>query len=424
MGKKGAVPFFLFLLVFAIGVTLRITNLNNVARRSPDERTYTYLAKTILEKGTVKGVKLLIEEHSSNQELWIYFPPITTRTGYLSLLAAIMKIASSVDIKIGSYISCAFSIVSLLLLIAIGLRFFNPWIALCALLFMSVSPMELAIARRTWQDAMVGCLGLSLIYFSCEISRNTNKIFWYIPFIILGSYFISVKESGIVIYGLCIIWLLWMLSRKENFLSKSILLITSCSLGLAVAVAILIYISGGIQPAIQTFNIWKAAIPTNTYALEYQSGPWYYFLQGFWIISPFNAFMCLIGMAGTLLSVKALREMPPLSDQAKRRSILGIIFVAAAFMIIGLATPHFQNLRYVSALYGPFYLVSALGLWYIISLAGVFKSKGFYSYIVVIGIIIAVGFAAARDYHNFKKIFIRNGILDLSIRMVRECSRF
>ncbi|MBN1527107.1 MAG: hypothetical protein JW919_05965, partial [Candidatus Omnitrophica bacterium] len=115
----------LFVVILAIGISLRIHNLNNVPDRSPDEGIYTYQAATIVERGT-EGFKLLAREHGTDKRLWIYPPP--HRAGYLWALSAAMKSTNSSGIKTGSYISSAFSVLSLILLVLIGWRFFNRWV--------------------------------------------------------------------------------------------------------------------------------------------------------------------------------------------------------------------------------------------------------------------------------------------------------
>ncbi len=407
---KKFILFILFLSVLAIGVGLRINNLNNVTKRSPDEKIYTEEAKTIALEG--RGVtKLWIQEYNSKKEWWIYPPPL--RVGYLWLVAGVMKMTNSTDEKTGVYISCAFSIISLLLLIVIGLRFFNPWSALYALLFMSVSPMDLAIARRIWLDAMLGCIGLSLIYFCCEITRNTHKLIWYILFIVVGIYCILIKESGIFIYGLCTFWLLWVLFIKEKSYLKGVLLMVVSAMGASISVLTLAHTAGGIRTIIEILRHVKEAMPSNTYAVQYQSGPWYYLLQGFWIASPLNAFLCVFGIAGTFFI--------SLPNDKNRSAIFGIVFFMIAFMAITAVTPYCQNLRYVSALFVPFYLMAGLGLWHILSFIKIRTEKSFFY--IAVAFIIAIILMAARDYQNFKKIFVRTGIMDVSIRMLREYSR-
>ena len=409
----------LFLTMLLVGMSLRFHNLTNVFTRSPDEKIYTYQARTIAEQGT-EGIKLLVEEYNMNKVLWIY--PIPLRVGYLRLLATVMKVTNSMDVKVGACISCFFSIISLLFLIVLGLRFFNQWITLYALLFMSVSPMDLAIARRTWQEAMLGCLGLLLIYFCCEITRATHKIIWYILFIIVGSYCILIKSSGAVIYMLCIAWLLWILFIKERSLLKGVVLIVLCALGVGISIAFLVNVTGGISNIIEALMHMKEAIPTNRYANQYCSGPWYQFFGLLWIVSPVNTILCFVGITETFLTNKTYQKVTTLPVDKSRSAIFGIIFFMIALMvIIFLAKPHPQNLRYVSVLYVPFYLLSGLGFWYIVSFTKKILKK-FYSSIVIVGLIAVIMFAAVNDYQNFKKIIVKTRIEDLSIGLLRQSS--
>jgi hypothetical protein len=406
----------LFVLIFIVGVALRIYNLNNVSGRSPDEQIYTQQAKTIADLGK-DGIKLLMQAHNSQKELWIYPPP--TRIGYLGLLAQVMNTAKRTDANLGAYISFVFSIISLALLILLGLRFFNPWVSLYALTFMSVSGMDLAIARRTWLDAMLGCMGLALIYFCCEITRDSKRIFWYILFILIGSYSLLVKETAPAIYGLCIIWILWILFINEKAFIKGALFIIASGVGAAISALILIQAAGGIKPIYQVMQHVKLGLPTNTYAIEYQSGPWYNFLQGFWIISPLSAFLFILGVAGVVLHKGKLQKYLTLTNT---KAVYGIIFFTIAFMVFSIALPACQNLRYVSVLFAPFYLMAGLGLWYLISLIRVRLSN--FSLVLVSALCLSgIIIAAINDYKSFQKIFVKTGILDVSIRMVREFSR-
>ncbi|MFA6078280.1 MAG: hypothetical protein WC779_00830 [Candidatus Omnitrophota bacterium] len=409
---KNIIILALFIAILAIGINLRIINLNNVERRSPDEGIYTYQANTVAKLGAVQGVKTLINDYNSDQKFWIYPPP--SRVGYIWALAGVMKLTGIMNEKAGAYISTAFSILSLILLIVLGLRFFNPWATLAGLLLMSVSPMDLAIARRSWQDAMFGFMGLGLIYLASELGRNAKQLLWILPFAALGSYTVLIKEPGVVIYGLCGIWLCWVLFVREKlFLNGSILIICG-ALGAAVSLFLLTNAAGGLAPVLQVIKHVKEAMPTNVYAIDYQSGPWYQFIQGFWIMSPVSIFLCVIGVAGILMPKNTF-----FPDTGKRHELIGILSISAAFFFIAIMTPYCQNLRYVSVLYAPFYLLGGLGFWYTaMAFISLFKNIPVYAVIAVLALTLAA--ASVSDYANFKKIIVKTGILDVSIRMIRE----
>lgn len=416
MREKFAI-FVLLFLTLMVGITLRIHNLSNVSMRSPDEEIYIYQAKTIVQQGTREGIRSLVREYNMDEKHWIF--PSPARIGYLWLLSTVMKIVNSTDMKIGMYISCFFSIISLLLLIVMGLRFFNQWITLYALLFMSVSPMALAISRRVWQDALLGCLGLLLIYFCCEITRATNRIIWYALFIVVGSLCILIKEYGAIIYALCMVWLLWVLLIKERSFLKGIIFIVFSVLGAGTIIFTLTRLIGGFPALLKILGHVKEGLLANTYAIEYQSGPWYHFLQGFWIMSPVNTLFSIIGIGGVFLFSRPRRKIKPLPIDKNSNAVFGIIFFMIAFITVIIAAPYCQNLRYVSPLYGPFYLMGGLGLWYIILFAKT-RLNNFPFSITIVGIVIVIIFAAVDDYYNFKKLFLKTGLMDAPIRLLRE----
>ena len=96
-------------------------------------------------------------EYERNADAWSY--PSPTRIGHLVFVAAWMKISNVRDERAGADVSLAFSCMSLLLVAWIGVRFFNPAIALAAVAFLASSVAELGMARRAWQDSAFGFLG-------------------------------------------------------------------------------------------------------------------------------------------------------------------------------------------------------------------------------------------------------------------------
>ena len=391
------------ILVLAIGSLLRLNNLDNIDinLRTSDERIYTYQATKIAELGR-EGVKLLVREDNVNKGNWLY--PLPTRIGYTGLLAAIMKMTNMLNnIKIGAYISCFFSIIGLLILIALGLRFFNPYITLFGLLFLSVSPMDLAIARRTWQDAMLGALSLSLVYMACEITRFGRKMIWYVLFIFVGSYCILIKESGLVVYLLCLLWILSALFFKKKLYSDGAILIIAGILGAVISVSILAYAVGGFPVILEVLKHHLGSIQNNEYALINQTGPWYNLLLGLWILDPMNLILCFIGIVTTFVS----------------GAFIEIAFFMITFFIIAVLTPHCQNLRYLSVLYALFYLMAGTGLWHMLSFCKSRINKSYFFGITTIVFVIIV-IAAIWNYQVFINFFIKMDTFDLSIKFLKE----
>ncbi len=158
--------------IVLLGIGARIANLGNVNARTPDERVYRSQADAWRQQG-VAGLRSLVAGYERDPEARLYPPP--TRVGMIRLVAAAMSITGRDDESAGAVLSCAASIGSLLMLALIGFRFFPQWAAVCGLLFYAVSPPELVIARRAWTDAVVELIGLGMVYFACEITRDSRR---------------------------------------------------------------------------------------------------------------------------------------------------------------------------------------------------------------------------------------------------------
>lgn len=396
----------LLLAVLGLGVFLRFANLN-VSVRTKDEAVYTYYGKTVANEG-IKGIERLIKEYNRNEKMWVYPTPV--KIGYICLSAAVIKIAGSADTQVLSYLSCAASVVSLLILALMGLRFFNWESAVCAVLLSSVSPLDLAMARRAWQDGIFGLFGLLLVYSVCEIARDSKRKLWFVLFMILGVVCILIKETGIIVYGLCVVWLLGVILIRERAVKKSLCLAGFSLVSIMLGVFILAVFSGGVRSIFAAVNHNLASLSVNSYALQYHSGPWYQFLQGFFIVSPLSVFLWIIGV------------LVVFTRQNNCRGIgLGIIFFMAAFTGILMLSYYSKNLRYLSVIFVLFYLISGAGGGYIFLFLKTKLSRRVFRVAAAVFILI-LSISALLDYFNFRYVFIEKEIPDLGVKCLVDYS--
>lgn len=390
---------FMAVLVCLAG-SLRLINLGNVQTPTPDERVYTYQAKTWVDSGPA-GLRSLVAEYKADAETKLYPPP--TRVGMIRMVGWLMKSMGRYDERVGANISCAASLASLLVLALIGMRFLPPRAALAGMLFYAVLPADLAIARRTWTDALVELAGLLLIYFVCEIIRTPERRIWYVLFAAVGSLGLLVKESMPVPYGLCGLWILWILVRRRLWVNAAIGIAAT-----AVGMGMSLWWLGGQVGSFSDYVSIVMGIPgvnaTNSYALEYASGPPYLLLLAFWIIAPVTSLLSLAGLGVTLLKK---REQP----------LLFMACFSVAYIAIAMSMPHWINLRYVGNTFGPFCLLAGLGAWYLISAGWTRLDITDRRPFAVVAIAILLGGATA-DYLRFRRYFVRDELVDLSIKML------
>jgi 4-amino-4-deoxy-L-arabinose transferase-like glycosyltransferase len=394
-------PIIVLVVLVCVAAGLRIANFGNVNTRTPDERVYTYQAKTWLESGRA-GIRSMVEEYKGDAETRWYPPP--TRVGMIRLVADMMRWTGRGDESVGARISCAASIGSLVVLALIGIRFLPPWAACAGMLFYAVFPADLAIARRTWTDALVELAGLPLIWFTCEITRDSKRIVWLPLFAMVGSLGVLVKESMPVPYGLCALWILFVLVRRREWL-KVLVLLVATAVGMGASLWWLADQVGSLADYVSIVLGIPKVNAANPYALEYASGSPFLMLLAFWIVAPVAS---LLSVAG-LLAVWNKREGP-------------LVFIACftvAYIGIAMAMPHFLNLRYVGNTFGSVCLLAGLGWWYLISLGMEWLDVADRRAFAVIAVAIVLGGAVA-DYLRFQRYFVRDETVDLSIKMLMD----
>ena len=390
----------LMAVLVCFAASVRLINLGNVHSPTPDERVYTYQARTWLDSGPA-GLRSLVAEYKADAETRLYPPP--TRVGMIRLVAALMKWMGKYDERVGANISCAASICSLVVLALIGIRFLPPWAALAGMLFYAVLPAELAIARRTWTDATVELAGLLLIYFVCEITRTPERRIWYFLFALVGSAGLLVKESMPVPYGLCALTILWVLVKRRQW-TRVLILVAATAVGMGASLWWLASQVGSLADYVSIVMGIPGVNATNEYALEYASGPWYLLLLTFWIVAPITS---LLSLAGIGVVAFRKREAP-------------LVFLAAftiALLVIAMSMPHWINLRYLGNAYGPFCLLAGVGCWYPISAGREWLEASDRRPFAVVAIAIILGGAVA-DYLRFRRFFVRDELVDLSVKML------
>jgi 4-amino-4-deoxy-L-arabinose transferase-like glycosyltransferase len=382
---------------------LRLINLRNVNSRTPDERVYTYQAKTVVDRGPAAGMRSLMEEYKADPDAKLYPPP--TRAGMIRMLAALMQWTGRYGDGVGALISCAASVASVAVLALLAARFFPPWAAAAAILFYAVLPADLAIARRTWTDAPVELAGLLLVWFACEVTRKPERRLWLVMTALVGGLSLTVKESMALPWGFCGVWILWILARKRLWTNTAIFLAVNAA-GLGLSLWWLASQVGSLHDYIAVLAGIPAANAANEYAIEYASGPPYLLMYAYWIVAPLTSLLAAAGVVAVFLRK---RESP-------------LIFLAAfslAYIALAMSMPHWINLRYLGNTFGPVCLLAGLGAWWLIEAGCEWMDTADRRPFAAVAIAILIGGAAA-DYIRFRHYFVRDEVVDLSIKWLTD----
>ena len=178
---------------------------------------------------------------------------------------------------------------SLLLVAWTGVRFFNLAIALAAVAFFATSVAELGMARRAWQDSAFGFFGLLAVYLTCEITRNPRRAWLYPAFLGVGALSLLTKQTGVLSYGICALWLLGCLIFRVRWRRGAILLGLGGIASIGATVLIWGLLAGKTSIALSALNhSLHPGVPGRSY-LEYCcTGPWYQFFYLLWIWGRFR----------------------------------------------------------------------------------------------------------------------------------------
>jgi hypothetical protein len=407
----------LFVVVIMTAIALRLSN-RGVVERTPDENVYIHYATYVAGSG-IEGGRALVRSYNRDIRLWIFPPP--TRLGYIYLVAGVMKLSGASAEEAAVSISSIFSIGGFFVAALLGLRFFDRWAVLVGLALLSVSPIELAIARRAWQDSVWECVGEFLFFLCVEASISNRPKIWRICFWAVGAYYLTIKGSATVVYGLCTVWLVGSVWLQEGSLRKCFYIVITSAFVPAASFAALAWCSGGASSVIETIQHSTLARGWNQYGHQFQSGPWYSFFLGFLALSPITTLLSMGGIA--MMTLPRIPGFVGLNlGMRQRQAAWAIIYLIFTLLVAATIPADLKNLRYVTILVGPCCLLSGLAVIYLLAFARVKLPHWGYHFAVCV-VALGLGLTCLTDYRRFQCIFVRNGLDDLAIVRVINYAR-
>ena len=270
------------------------------------------------------------------------------------------------------------------------------------------------MARRVWGDGVSGCAAMVFLWLCAEASLQPRARPWFTALWIWGAYFLLLKESAGFFFGLCVLGLAilsWLQYRSRNRVAW----ILAGGAGTALCgFALMAIMCGGIQPALETLRHSAQAAPGNIYGAAYQTGPWYSLPLALWVLGPLAAFGCAAALLAQLLPGHSLKCVLSLNQ---RQQAVAIGMSALIILMIAAISwaPALKNLRYISFIQGPWYLMAALGLSYIVarfrSILGPRAAMP-----ITVAAVLVVLFSCWSDYARYRELAVRRGMRDLDIR--------
>jgi 4-amino-4-deoxy-L-arabinose transferase-like glycosyltransferase len=401
------------------GIALRLAHFDDVFSRTPDERVYTFRAMQIAENGT-RVMPPWFAAYAGNSLLW-ETPPVT-RVGHVFVFAAAMRLFGLHDFSAGTEVSLFCSCLTLFLLAWMGVRFFNVWIAAAAVAFLAFSVGELGISRRAWVDSYFALISLLLLYLACEIVRNPRRKFLYPIFLVLGAGAILSKETSILSYGLCGLWVFGWLLWKERSVKMAILLALGGLASAAAALAVWTKLAGSLAIPLQALFHTKV---DSQWGRQNTGGPWHIMAYLLWLVGPLTVLLAVIGIlftsipAGWQAKLRVARlGLGESSLPAARVAALTVVALFCFSSFVG----NLKYLRTFSPCDGAYSLMAAVGLWCLLCLARSFFNDVDFRAVVLLALLAIVA-EGVRDYRTYTQIVVRTGMEDMTGLWIRKAMR-
>lgn len=356
----------------------------NVTEFRGDELIYVQYARRISTAG-LSQFRLLAEEYASNPSLWVFPNPL--RVLYLLITALSCRVAEACSGATVAAVSLLSGIGLVLLTLVMGWRMFGKQVALLSGLLAALSPLQLALSRRAWQDGLFSLTVLVALWAFWERSRSPRKGWDILMGCALLAALLTKESSIIFLIGLlgALLYPNWLGSASISPIRS---MLAAVLLPLLLAVLILLILIPDPPLLIRVYSAWLSATETGAYAIAYSQGPWFRYLIDFFLLSPMTTLLAI----GYYFTPGGKQE-----DQFLARFTL-VLFLAFSLLAL-------KNVRYVSFLDIPMRILAVLTLTALSQNPAVAR-------VGKRGVVPAILLLAAYDLSLFHAIFIDAAVYD------------
>ena len=336
--------------ILLAAIVLRVVNFD-VPERSPDEVLWTKFGAGIAREGPAWVTRLT---HDFNRDADVEFP-WQQRVGYSCLVGLAMRVSRDSTVRTTEAVSTLSSVALVALTGVVAFEFLGPWVAAMAMLFLAVSPLDLALARRAWQDDVMALLTLLAVWaFLRHAARGGRGS--AVAFFAISAYTLLVKESAVIAFGLGTLGLALVAWRRSRGWKQPLFVLAVGAAAGLLALGVVVAVSGGWAELRRTLELSREALAPDDYLRKYQMGGVGYYVTGLRILQPVPF---LLGALGAVLAVLRVPFLVSGLSAPRARGAL----VALGWLVLGFGAVAFsyysKNLRFLSPIYAPVCLLAA-----------------------------------------------------------------
>jgi 4-amino-4-deoxy-L-arabinose transferase-like glycosyltransferase len=377
-----------FLLVAAVGIFLRVHSFELIHGVGFDEQIYATYVDEISQKGPgdyPEVVRLYLQGQSAYPIALL--PP--TRVTFILAAGAWHALFGGPAVECVRAVSCAASVLVLLLSCAFAWRVRGRSFALAVLVLMAVAPTQIYMAHRALIDGFFTLVTLLVLWSLWDILQQSRPGRFWLALYSLGLVLLVLTKENAAFVYIAILGLL-IANRWLGLGRVSRPLLAATLAAPLVGVALLALCAGGIEPLLTVFSLNASKSVETPYAITTGDGPWFRYFSDLLLVSP----------AVTLFAIGGAFSLAR-GDKAGW-FLLGFVVFSYVPMC---NVPYGMNLRYANMWDFPLRYLALVPvfLW-----TGSIDGKG-KRISLLVGV---VGLLAVFEFANYLRIFVANEVYD------------
>ena len=228
-------------------------------------------------------------------------------------------------------VAAFFSMLTLALAAVFVLRIRGPTWAVAIAALVAIAPTQLHMSQHALVDGFFTFWALLVLWLFWENSQAPRDWRWLVSYIIALALMVLTKENSFFVWVALVVLLVT--NRWLQFGTVTRELVIATLLGPLLGVVVLIFLAGGMDVFVQSYQLSVGKNFQLHYAILTGDGPWYRYLIDLLLVSP----IVLILALGTIFRLN--RTMKP--------ELFMSIFIAASYLVM-CNVKYGMNLRYAN----------------------------------------------------------------------------
>lgn len=284
-------------------------------------------------------------------------------------------------------VAAFFSILTLILSAVFAWRLKGLASALGVAALMSFAPTQIHMSQHALVDGFFTFWALLCLWLLWENLKAPKHLVWLTAYVVALLCLVLTKENAFFVFIALVVILLF--NRWFQFGLVNRELVVATILGPLLGIVTLIFLAGGIDNLVATYQLSVSKNYELAYAILTGDGPWHRYLIDLFLVSPIILLLAL----GTIFRL----------DRTKKPEIFVTLFIAANYLIM-CNLKYGMNLRYANMWDMPLRLLAFTQITTLASLVKVQRT---------LLISVAVVLICAAELHQYIILFVQHPLYEL-----------